>query len=442
VILDVNGKKLAFALSWKALIDDADPATMAARVARDMNAKTIWHDGRALHMGALAATDRDVEAKDIYAAAAVLATMTDLGANSLFVFRLQQGSAAPVFLMVGVVRGRPRVGFDLVLTDPSAVSERAQEFARICPNAFVLAGNVESIAGVVGEQHVSATVVLSLEQLASAATPAGLMRKPRRVVSTKRRKTLILCLVLAVVAAKFGHDKWSSYQALAHRVTPDQQAAQAYRKLLATSMSSMSLGADATSAWYAWFRGQPETVGGWALSAVDCPVHGGAMQCALSFRPHLGQATNQSFVDAAPKEWPAPQLKPDGTQIVVSLTVPAGPAQRMADRLVSQPSQYQADLEFGSQLKHLGIASQSTGVGHYALYPNVRVVPSAAAGVAAIESASWTAKGPVRNADLIAQFPRYVTLDRLNLDIHDNTTPGLKASSYVLTASGTVYVKR
>ncbi|CAM2158547.1 putative ATPase (plasmid) [Pararobbsia alpina] len=441
MILDVNGKKLAFGLSWKPLIDDADPATMAARVARDMNAKTIWHDGRALHMGALAATDRDVPAKDIYAAAAALASMADLGANSLFVYRLQQGASAPIFLMIGVVRGRPRVGFDVVLNEASVVTERAQEFAKVCGSNFVLAGNNEALVDVIGADKVSSTYALSLEQLATAATSTALMRKPRRIVSSKKRKAVVIGVILVLFGAKVGHAKWSEYQELAHRVTPEQRAAEAYKKQLSIQLSAMSLGASAVGPWYQWLRTMPFAVGGWHLSGMDCAASGGTLQCAVLFKPELAQATNESFVGEAPKEWPRPTLSTDGKQISVVFAAPTGGAQRLAERLLNPASVYDANLTFGTQLRDIAAASTNTSVGRFGLFPNGRAVPIGF-GITPMQSAKWEVKGPVRNTELIAQFPHNVTLEHLHLDYHGKTTPGLKSSVFMLVASGSVYAKQ
>jgi hypothetical protein len=58
MILEIHGKAIAFGMQWRTLTGNAPAPDLAAKVAKEVKAARIWHDGAALHMGYLAGKTR------------------------------------------------------------------------------------------------------------------------------------------------------------------------------------------------------------------------------------------------------------------------------------------------------------------------------------------------------------------------------------------------
>ncbi|MGN8554687.1 UNVERIFIED_CONTAM: hypothetical protein OHV15_19105, partial [Microbacterium sp. SLM126] len=64
MIVNIHGKTLAFGMNWRTLTGNAPAPDLAAKVAKEVKAGRIWHDGAALHMGYLASEDAQTKIKD------------------------------------------------------------------------------------------------------------------------------------------------------------------------------------------------------------------------------------------------------------------------------------------------------------------------------------------------------------------------------------------
>jgi hypothetical protein len=74
MILEIHGKAIAFGMQWRTLTGNAPAPDLAAKVAKEVKAARIWHDGAALHMGYLAREDAQTKVKDkLYSAAVAVA---------------------------------------------------------------------------------------------------------------------------------------------------------------------------------------------------------------------------------------------------------------------------------------------------------------------------------------------------------------------------------
>ena len=57
MIIDVNGKKIAFGLAWKRLVGGGTPEAKAVTKAREVKSALIWTDAEALQVGLLPSSD-------------------------------------------------------------------------------------------------------------------------------------------------------------------------------------------------------------------------------------------------------------------------------------------------------------------------------------------------------------------------------------------------
>lgn len=88
MIIDVNGKKVAFGLAWKRLVGGGTPESMAISRAREHKSVLIWTDDEALQVGLLPAadlTEKDVGAVKVpvFAAAKIVSRIPGLKKNVL-----------------------------------------------------------------------------------------------------------------------------------------------------------------------------------------------------------------------------------------------------------------------------------------------------------------------------------------------------------------------
>ncbi|MCK4118397.1 ATPase [Ralstonia nicotianae] len=445
MILDIHGKKFAFGMTWRSLVGSEAPDTLAARIARDERAERIWHDDQALHMGFLAEPDRQVKVKDkLYSAAAALARVPGLLPNALFVSRLEQGGVS-LYLVCGIVRGRPRVGFDLIVPDEPQLADVLAEFQRRFDGEFKLVGNVPELLALAEPGRKAQHVSMALDALAKEATTYAQLKRPRALTQRKRVVLLAMTAMLGAVAWKYGRAEWDAYQRRLHPPPPEKTPAERYAEDIALRAKAMAAPAGATLArWYRWYVDVvPPYVGGWVQSSVACEaVTAPVFACTVTYaipKEAVG-VTNRSFMQSLPPAFKTPVFSGGDTVVSVTTEVSGGEPVELRDLLRVAPPPAEQRTGLGSQLQVLRAVATKAELGDFTVFGTV---PPEGAGalVRPYRTSKWTVIGPLRNVTELAKLPPSVALSRLDVKVDMEAEPDRKQSKFMLTVEGDAYAR-
>lgn len=448
MILDIQGKKLVFGMQWRTLTGSDAPPALAARIAREAKAERIWHEDQALHMGYPDAADAQAKVKDrLYSAAAALSRVTQCIPNALFVYRLEHGGQHIAYLVCGIAKGRPRVGFDQIVSDEKALAALVADFPNRCDGEFKLVGNLPDLLNLMPEDRKVQYVPYTLEMLVAEVGPYALLRRPSAASRHKRLVVLAALAVLAVAAGKYGKAEYDAYQRRLHPPPPEKTPAQRYAEDLASrAQAGVAPAGPAVAGFYQWFAEQVDiTLGGWSLSSVTCEaVKTPETPCKLLYRlaKDTRGATNQTFLEALPDYFSAPNFLSigDESSAEVVAKVPMGRAIKLGDLLPGLPTPMAVRTQFGSELQTLRPVLASVSL--KAFQPFGAVVPEAIAMIPHLVSAAqWSTVGPLRNATELSRFPAGVTVDRIELAVSLDTAPDAKQSKFKLTLGGDAYAR-
>ncbi|MCP3018268.1 ATPase [Cupriavidus basilensis] len=446
MILDIHGKKLVFGMHWRTLTGSGTPATLAANIAREVKAARVWHEDQALHMGYLDAADGQAKIKDkLYSAAATLVRIPDIVPNALFVFRLDPPGQLPVYLVCGIVKGRPRVGFDQVVRDEKTLGMLAADFPIKCDGDFKLVGNAPELLTLMPTDRRIAHVPYSLEALAAQTGPGALLKKPG---AGSQRKRILLLATLALVGAagwRYGKAEYDAYQLRMHPPPPQKTPAERYAEDLARrSALPVAPAASAMTAWTRWFADLvPLGVGGWSLSTISCSdLVSPTTSCALTYeiRPTARGVTNESFLAAMPDSFTGPTFQNGDTKVSVTTRVPLGEATTLGAILDKLPTSMTLRVAFGSQLQTLWPVTSKAELKDASIFGTVPT-EGAASLAHPVKTASWEIGGPLRNASEFKQLGSNVVLRTIDLVVNLDTVPDIKQSKFMLTVKGDAFAR-
>ncbi|WP_354676607.1 ATPase [Cupriavidus plantarum] len=446
MIVDIHGKKLAFGMQWRTLTGSGSAPTLAANIAREVRAARIWHEDQALHMGYLIEADAQAKIKDkLYSAAAALARVPEFVPNALFVFRLDHGGGAPVYLVCGIVRGRPRVGFDQIVTEERALSALVADFLVKCDGDFKLIGNSPELLALMPADRRIASIEFDLGRLAEVAGPAALLKKPR---ATSQRKQLLMLLILGGVVTigwKYGKAEYDAYQRRLHPPPPQKTPAELYAEdLLARGNAPIARAATALPAFSRWFEHVAQlSVGGWTLTNVSCKdVVSPDTACTITFaiKDATRGATNRTFLEAIPDWASAPQFQNGDTSVQVATTVKTGEATHLRDLLARVPATMAVRSDFGSQLQALRPVTGKSVLNEFTFFG--LTPPQGAASIEhPVRVATWEISGPLRNASEFGGFSATAAVTSIDLAVDLKASPDLKQSKFMLTVTGNAYAR-
>lgn len=446
MILDIHGKKLVFGMQWRTLTGSGTPTTLAANIAKEVRAARIWHEDQALHMGYLNEADAQAKIKDkLYSAAAALARVSEFVPNALFVFRLDQSGGAPIYLVCGIVKGRPRVGFDQVVTEERTLSALVADFPTKCEGEFKLVGNSPELLALLPQDRRISHVEFDLTKLAVMAGNSAVLKKPR--ATTQRKQLLIVTALAAVgfVGWHYGKAEYDAYQRRLHPPPPQKTPAELYAEdLISRSAAPIAPASSALAAFTHWFSTvAPLSVGGWTLSAVKCEqIVSPESDCTATYviKDATRGATNRTFLEAIPDWATNPRFQKGDAAVDVTARVRLGDARRLGDVLGHLPASMSLRADFGSQLQVLRPVAGKAELGEFGFFG---FVPPQ--GPAAIEHpvklAGWEISGPLRNASEFKAFPAPVTVTYIELAVNLDAAPDLKQSKFMLTVKGDAYAR-
>lgn len=440
MIIETNGKRIAFGLEWKSLISAGKPAALAARAAHLNKARLMWHDGRALYVGLLPATDRTSKTSvPIYSAAEAFLRTPGLPSDALLILRLAPGSYA----IVGIKDKRPRRGFDAAGLSESAARELYESFGRLCgEQGFAVVGDLTTPFA----EKMSA---ITLDELAEQANAQCVLKAPSRAGSLR-----LLAGAAAAAAAGVAFGPTMYHEFVAPPPPPQSQLtpAQQYQQAVSEHLSDPIMQAAAYRGWYQWVRGLAPQLGGWRLTKVDCDFSNpgsqaasyaawdGAASCTVFFeRAVRAVATNESFVQAAPPEWlPALTYEAGTDRIRVSLRPPVVQPVQLRAVLEGAGTGSERDIHFVSQLQHTGTLAKETGLAApqpFLLPP--ALPPASVPGV--YMAASWRLTSALHIVDVLDHFPPYAVLSKAVVEI--NKTPASGETPFALALTGLVITR-
>lgn len=449
MILEIHGKAIAFGMQWRTLTGNAPAPDLAAKVAKEVKAARIWHDGAALHMGYLAPEDAQTKVKDkLYSAAVAVARIPGLMPNVFFAYRLEHAGKHVGYLVCGILKGRPRVGFDRVIQDEQTLSELAVEFARVAGGTFRLAGNLPELAQLLGNVPALTFSELTLEQLADAADQHAALRKPSSAATKKRLLGLAVLIVVGAVGYKYGMAQYRAYEARKHPPPPQKSPAQRYAEdILARGRAPSAVAAVAVPRFTKWFVDvDPLFVGGWKLTKITCgSVVAPQASCSLTYG--LGGAkdaprgvTNATFLAALPDAFSAPAFTKEDKEVTVQAMVPFGPDAPLGKLLDTLPTSMALRTDFGSTLQLLRPAASKAVLQDIGLFGTIP-----GEGLASVpyvyKSAKWEMEGPLRNAAEIGTFPPNVSVNEITLTINLDADSDIQKSKFELNVKGDAYAR-
>ncbi|KAF7961867.1 ATPase [Cupriavidus sp. UYMU48A] len=446
MIVDIHGKKLVFGMQWRTLTGSGTPATLAANIGCEVKAARIWHEDQALHMGFLNEADAQAKIKDkLYSAAAALSRVPELVPNALFVFRLHHTGGAPIYLVCGIVKGRPRVGFDQAVTDERTLSALVADFPTKCDGEFKLVGNSPELASLLPQDRRITHVKFDLAKLVEVAGPSAMLKKPRATAQRKQLLVVALVAAMAAVGWKYGKAEYDAYQRRLHPPPPQKTPAELYAEDLVTrGAAPIAPAAAALPAFMRWFSNEaPISVGGWILSAVKCvAIVSPEAECITTYvvKDATRGATNRTFLEAIPDWATNPRFLKGDTEVEVSARVPLGESSRLRDILGRLPKPMALRADFGSQLQTLRPVAGKAALEEFAFFG--LVPPQGPASIDhPVQLAHWEMIGPLRNATELKAFPPFVTATSIELVVDLDAVPGLKQSKFMLTVKGDAYAR-
>jgi hypothetical protein len=431
MIIDIKGKHFVFGMHWQLLIGQGTPASLAAQVARSRKTD-IWHDGVSRLVGALTQADARLKLQgQVHSAAIALTRIERLGQNFIFVY-----AEKSVFFVCGIVRGRPRLDYDLVLTSQDDVAAAVAKFATFFTEPFVVAGNVDGVRDLFRADRGVRTEDVALAELARVADDATAIRRPHRIdwARMSARAVMAISVVCGAGLAAYRASP-QSFDGLFGEKKVEKTDDQRYAEVLNQQLSTPVYKPAALTNWLAWWTTQPVVVGGWMETHVECKQ---LPRCDLIFEPKAPFATNRTFEDAKPADWPTPQFTADGLKLTVHLLVPKLPVTLMQSIVAHLPAANTVNLELGSQLQSVRRISQSTSL----LAPSLFGQQPGLIGSNlhnAVWQRTWKFVGPLRDSDLIAQLPAYTTLESIELTVNVGANPTKINSKLDLTASGQAF---
>lgn len=428
MIIENGGKKLAFGLEWKHLVD-ANKRTAATQRALDAKAPLYWHEGDADYVGIVSAKETlATKSGAVYAACEAFRRVADLPSDALLILMLAEDSYA----IVGIRDGRPKRGWDKAGIPESEVKALYTQFGQLCGEAgFALVGNLPELFG-------ASVEAFTLDELSNLADASCQLKPPsRKSFYIKVGAVAVVCVVMALNAKTV----WNKYISPPQEKPSEKTATELYSDYLAQHGADPVVMVSDYDHWYKWARALIPTYGGWSLRTVVCDFKdtqaapgsyipwNGKTRCTLTYdRTLKAIATNETFVRSVPADWVKTALyNPSQDQYQVVLyptmmkTVPLQTVLQNAGTANARDIHFVSVLQTASRL----VDSPSMSPPLPFLVP-----PGVASGNIVLPlymTSGWSYEGQFQFTELLKRFPPYTTLGKAILKIEqtvaDDDTP-------------------
>ncbi|KVN48728.1 hypothetical protein WT12_08245 [Burkholderia territorii] len=426
MISEINGKKLAFGMEWRLLVESGAFATIAARRARELNSPLHWHDGKADYAGFLSKADASgSQSGQVFAAAAAFLRVPGLPENALLLIRTPDDKLS----LIGVRQRKPMRRFDQVGLSEEQANDLYVEFGKKCGAAGF------AVVGETNLSFVSEATPFTLIELAEYADSSCLLKQPRR--SGFYKKVAVAGVAVAWLA-------FMAPRAIDYFFPPDPIAAKSPAEWYAESLKAHALDpvvkATDFASWYDWTRSLSPMYGGWMLSKVSCDfrapgsqgsayqVWSGRPQCVLTYDRVLKvYATNQTFITTAPKEYASSaSYVPSSDQMIVNLSPFSVKKASLNTMLNAAGTSADRQMKFMSTIQSANLLVKATlsDAEPFLVPPGVQP-----AGIASMlyRTSHWRMEGASHYVKILADFPAYATLSKAELTINktndQNDTP-------------------
>lgn len=431
MIIEYNGKSIAFGMQWKSRLSEGD----VHRDARAAKSRYFWYADKAVYFGVLPELDAKRKLKlPLYSAAVALLHRFPDVPNLVMVLAIPKGD--PVcpeggFIVCGIHQSRPRSGYDVVLQTEVQVSELLKNFQHLCGTAsFKLYGNVR-LGGI---------EAATMDDVHKGAEQAAILRKTKSAMVNSMAFAAVGTVVIS--AAVYGYHTYSTYKkAEAHRLALASQknSQQLYNEELAARRHDAIVLARDVHGMLAPLREMSFSIGGWALSKGTCTVQAEKiMACSFEYmrRPD-SKGTYETFVAAA-KGFDGVEFS--GDTIKASKNFKSLPFAEQGKAIDAAKTQRDDVIEFGSNLQRLSQFGRSKRDE----FQNFAIPPGAAAAeltTPPITVAAWEFTTPFRNMKHLATFPGYATVSQLVVTYTDKPAYEASQSLAMVTVTGKVFSK-
>jgi hypothetical protein len=435
VIVEKNGKKLAFALDWRLLVSGGSPASLAMQQALAAKAPLIWHDGKSTFAGLMPSTNGKTPGNGavLHSAAVAFKRLPGLPQNALLLLKTPDNSYA----MVGINGGRPRRGYDQANLTADEVRQHYEQFGNLCGDeGFAVVGDVDL-------PFIDRLTPFTLDELASLADPSCVLKPPSR---KGLYKTLAYVVVAGVAAAVLVPWWWHSFfPKPAQEQVKDP--AQQYQEFIASHVNDPVVPAQDYVDWYAWVRSLAPSYGGWTFQQADCAFHmmqsiptgsyipwDGRTRCTLTYgRTARVVATNETFMTSIPPAWRTNAVY-NATKDAYVISLQPNLLRPMPLQMMLRQSGTPADrdVHFMSLLQRAGALVSPLGSGG-----DTNVTMSASTpfltppgmattlpcGLPTWSWATWHIASQLRYVELLSEFPPYTTLTTASVTVDKSPSP-------------------
>jgi len=432
MIIEHNGKRLAFGLNWRSRLSDGD----IHGEARAAKSKYFWYADKAAHFGTL--PEDEVKKKQkapLYAGAVALQQRFPDVPNLVIVLTVPPDETSHpegAYIVCAIHQSRPRSGFDKVVKTEVEVSELLRAFKLLCGiPGFILYGDVQ----------LSGITPATMDDVAQAADQTALMRKTKSAIINPLVASMVT--VIVVSGGVFAYSKYSQHKkAEAQRIAMASQknSQQLYNEeLLARRLEGAVLAQNVSSA-LAPLRAMNYSLGGWPLSKSTCNLPPDKqMACTFEYRrPEGGKATYESFMAAAQKQFDSVEFV--GSTVKAAKAFKGLPFTDQGKALDAAKTARDEVIEFGSTLQRL----ERHGKQKREDFKPFAIPPGATAGQLTsppVMVATWEFTTPFRNLKELATFPGYATISQLVVTYTDKPAYTLDSSLAMVTVTGKIFTK-
>lgn len=431
MIIEHDGKRLAFGMNWKSRLSEGD----VHGDARAAKSKYFWYADKAVYFGVL--PEEEVKKKQkspLYAGAvALLHSFPDVP-NLVMVLAVPKGNAELPdggYIVCGIHQSRPRSGYDKVVKTEVEVSEMLKAFKVLCGiPGFELYGDVK----------ISGILPATMDHVYKGADQTALMRKTK---SSMVNPLLLLAVGSVVIGAGgYAYHSYTQYKKVeAQRLAmaAHKNSQQLYNEELTARRLDVTVLAQNVTGVLAPLREMTYSLGGWALSKATCKLppekH---MACTFEYqrRPE-SKATYETFVAVA-KGFENVEFA--GETIKATKKFKTVPFTEQGKAIDGAKTQRDEIIEFGSDLQRL----DSLGKPKREEFQAFAMPPGANVGeltTPPVTTAAWEFVTPFRNVKQLATFPAYATISQLVVTYTDKPVYEPGSSLAMVTVTGKIFSK-
>ncbi|CAJ0807028.1 hypothetical protein [Ralstonia thomasii] len=424
MILTINNKQMAFGLDWRVLLSKGKPDALAKK----SKANLLWADPAGQYVGMLPPGESGAKKGGSVYAGAQLVLRATSDPNIAYVAEIP---GTDRYLVVCIHQRRPRRDFDRVGLTAADVRELLDQFTQLCAGqAMVVYGNA----------HLEELQSLPLEELVEYAEGHSIMRRPKVLFGPLHAVALVV-VIGGVVFGVRAYLDWQARKNLERAALNAPTADEKYAQSIAVLSQQPVMLARDVGAYLGWVRSLPVSVGGWGIRAVDCQLaNAEKLTCDVKLERNFAQATNASFLAAAPEAWrrsvifDADQKTAHVTDQVPITATTIKAVLAMAPVGADVPSQFTPKLQ---GMAVLGTEPKLEALAPYGVPADVQV-----AEIKSIyREGVWKTQLPLRSVPRISTLPTYAYIRSLGLTLDKSPKSTPDESFAVVKIVGAILTK-